>query len=89
MAEGYMYLGSIIIFIVLFYFMIGVPIEVTDEYSGVVTDKWTELRSSFGSYTVYIFEIDDNSTVKVDDFIYYNYEIGDLYNWSYTYTDFK
>ena len=78
------YIILVATFIVMFYLFRGIPAKVTFSYSGVITDKWTKQRSSFGSYTVYVFEINDNSTVDVDDLVYHNYDVGDLYSWNET-----
>ena len=48
-------------------------------FNGNITDKWTEL--SLGS-TVYRFEIDNEKVIAVSEFEYYNFEIGDEFEYN-------
>jgi len=72
---------SIIILVVLLYMIfIYIPDHnVVYDRTGVITDKWTELN--LGT-TKYILEVNNTWTEYVDDDLWHNIEIGDMYNFT-------
>ena len=66
-----------------------VVMEVPDTHNelqcDLVTDKWINTGSNFlYSWTDYILELNNETTMEVNDFTYYNHMIGDYYCYNIT-----
>ena len=77
----YLIIAPAFIWVYTFVFYLPSCQEVEDR-TGIITDKWTKTKASFGGYTAYVFEINNNWTKEVTDLIYYNTEVGEYYNWT-------
>lgn len=91
MENGSSILTIFILFICVLTYVIYVVEIVPDyievEYSGIVTDKWSEYNVFFTfSNTKYILEIDNEFTKEVTHFEYRNIEINETFyytEWEY------
>ena len=51
------------------------------EHCDLITDIWIEQEAHLfrGNTEVFVFELNDNETVEVSSFEYYNHNVGDMY----------
>ena len=75
-----MYIFSIIIATTIAIVVVEVPDYKYVEKCDIVTDIWIrETLRIFGSKQEYVFELNNNDTIVVNDFDYHNYGINDTY----------